>query len=73
MSKKPKLENLENLFNSGLCFELTDTQYEKKTGVPLPKQPYYLVKKSALAKKAKENGYQLKLIEKRVIFTKIGG
>ena len=72
MAKHPKLESLESLFNSGKSFELTDTEYEKKTGAPLPKRPYYLVTQSSLAKKAKEKGYLLELVEKRVILTKIG-
>ena len=70
MARQPKLENLNSLFNSGESFELTEEQYEKKTGAPMPKRSYYLVTNSALARKAKENGYQLELIEKRVILTK---
>ena len=72
MAKHPKLDALENLFNSGKDFELTDAQYEKKTGTPLPKRPYYLLNDSALARKSKEKGYQLTLVEKRVILTKKG-
>lgn len=72
MAKHPKLENLDVLFDSGKDFELTDEQYEKETGAPLPKKTYYLITGSALAKKAKDKGYQLDLIEKRVILTKKG-
>lgn len=70
MAKHPKLEMLEKLFDSGKDFELTDAQYERKTGAPLPKNSHYLVTDSALARKAEEKGYKLELIEKRVIFTK---
>jgi len=72
MAKQPKFDTLEKLFSTGKDFELTDAQYEKKTGTPLPKSSYYLVNKSALARRAKEKGYQLKVIEKRVILTKKG-
>lgn len=72
MAKHPRLENLDVLFDSGKDFELTDEQYEKKTGAPLPKKSYYLITSSALARKAKDKGYQLELIEKRVILTKKG-
>ncbi|MBR0210900.1 MAG: hypothetical protein IJQ46_00725 [Oscillospiraceae bacterium] len=70
MAKHPKLENLDGLFNSENRFELTDKQYEKKTGAPLPKDARYLLKESALARKAREQGFRIELIEKRVIFTK---
>lgn len=69
---RPKLDALNGLFGSGKDFELTDEQYEKKTGAPLPKSSYYLLNGSALARRAKENGYRLELIKKRVILTKIG-
>ncbi len=70
MGKKPDLIQLENLFESGKDFELTDAQYEKKTGAPLPKDKNYILKRSALAKKAKEYNYSLEVIEKEVIFKK---
>lgn len=71
MGKHPKLSNLDELFRMGKDFELTDAQYEKKTGIPLPKGASYLLKNSALARKSKEEGYEMVLIEKKVIFKKI--
>lgn len=50
MSKKPDWKSLKNLFETGKDFELTDAQYEKKTGRPLPKDKNYIKNKSALAK-----------------------
>ena len=70
MAKKPNAKNLNDLFANGENFTLTDAQYEKKTGAPLPKGKYYLINNSALAKKAKENGYTIEVIEKTVILTK---
>ncbi len=60
------------MFESGRDFELTEAQYEKKTGARLPKNSYYLCKKSALAKRADEKGYEIELVEKRVILKKKG-
>ena len=70
MVKRAKLENLNQYFKKGEDFELTDAQYEKKTGAPLPKDKYYLRSKSALAKKAMELGFEIEVIEKKVIFRK---
>lgn len=63
---RPKLENLDDLFDKMQSFELTDSQYKKKTGLSLPQNSSYLLKKSALARKCKEKGFILKLQEKRV-------
>lgn len=67
---KPKLENLEYLFKQGKPFQLTDAQYEKKTGLRLPKDAHYLLNKSALAKKCAEQGFTMELQEKVVTFKK---
>ena len=67
MAKKPKLEALDGLFRSGKNFELTDAQYERKTGAMLPKGKSYLLNQSALARKAAKNGYSISVIEKTVI------
>ena len=72
MAKQPRLETLDSLFDSGKDFELTETQYEKKTGATLPKGTYYLKNNSALAKKAKEKGYSIEVVEKRVILKRKG-
>lgn len=71
MSKKPNLKSLESFFEKGKDFELTDAQYEKKTGAPLPKGKSYTTKKSALAKEANCHGYFLEVIEKKVLFKKM--
>lgn len=73
MAKKPNLTELKNLFKQNKDFELTDAQYEKKTGTSLPKDKYYIKAKSALSKIAKEYNYNIEVIEKRVIFKKLIG
>ena len=70
MGKRPKLSQVDELFKKGIEFKLTDAEYESKTGCPLPKDTYYLQKKSALAKLAMQNGYDIQVIEKQVIFRK---
>ena len=70
MGNKPKIIKLYYLFDKGENFRLTDSQYEKKTGAPLPKDKYYTCNKSAIARKAREKGYKIKIIEKQIIFEK---
>lgn len=69
MGKKPNLNKLNYLFDKE-SFELTDAKYEKLTGVPMPKDKYYLLNKSALAKKCRELGYNLILQEKLITVVK---
>ena len=70
MGKHPKLENLNDVFEKGKDFSLTDAQYEKKVGISLPKGSDYLLNRSALARKCKEKGYTISVQEKTVYFRK---
>ena len=47
---KPNLAEIEKMLKEGKQFSLTDAQYTKKAGRPLPKGKSYLVNRSALAK-----------------------
>ena len=71
MNKRPKLTELFSLFDSESAFSLTETQYEEMTGAAMPKNPYYLLKNSALAKAAADRGFEMQLCERRVTFKKI--
>ncbi len=71
MSKNPKFTELISLFESNTDFSLTEEQYEEMTGAPLPKETNYLLKKSAVAKRAVEHGFQLVLNERTISFKKI--
>jgi len=71
MGKKPRLEALDQLFETRDTFTLTDSQYEKRVGIPLPKASYYLLHGSALARKCKEKGFELSVQEKTVFITKL--
>ncbi len=57
---KPNLSSFELLFQSGKSFSITEEQYQKEAGLNFPKQPY-LQNNSALAKMAKEYGYEIKI------------
>lgn len=76
MGKHPNLDFLDDLFEKGADFQLTGRLYEEKTGAPLPKEKSYLLRRSALARRAKERGYLIEdvrekpIIERTVIFKK---
>lgn len=70
MGKHPDFFELEKLFGEGNDFELTESRYEKLTGAALPKNKYYLSNKSAIAKLARRNGYDVDVIEKTILLKK---
>ncbi|MBQ7090444.1 MAG: hypothetical protein IJN82_04930 [Clostridia bacterium] len=70
MSKKPDLTKLERWFSKGKPFNLTDAQYEAKTGAMLPKRKWYLLNRSALAKECEKHGFKMRVQEKTVYFEK---
>ena len=69
----PKLDfkKITPLFEANQDFSLTESQYEKSIGKPLPRNYYYLKNQSALAKEAKKHGYQIEIIEKTVCLKKV--
>lgn len=70
MPKHPKLDSIRKLLESGESFSLTEKEYAKKTGVPLPKENKYIKNNSALANLAKEYGYELAIQERTVTLVK---
>lgn len=64
----PNLEKIIELLESGEQFSLTENQYKGKTGLNIPKNNTYLVKNSAVARKAKAYGYKLVLQERTILF-----
>ena len=76
MGQHPNLDFLDDLFEKGADFQLTGRLYEEKAGAPLPKEKGYLLRRSALARRAKERGYLIEdvrekpIIERTVIFKK---
>ena len=57
---KLNFEKIIPLFESNQEFSLTESQYEKSVGKPLPKND------SALAKEAKKRGYYIEIKERTV-------
>lgn len=78
MGKKPKLGELNYLFENGKDFQLSARLYEEKTGAELPKGNSYLKNGSALARWAKDRGFYIgeiseqPVIERTVILKKKG-
>lgn len=68
--KKPKLNEIVQIMQTGKDFSLTETQYLQTTGANIPKENYYLIHKSAISKRAKEMGYTIGLSEKTINFKK---
>lgn len=67
---KPNLTEIERRLTYGDNFSLTDAQYQKRTGLALPKRKSYLENDSAVAKLAKSQGYSIKVQEKKIFFIK---
>ncbi len=70
MSMRPNLDSILKLFKQNEDFSLTEKQYLVSTGAPLPKGTYYLKKNSAVAKIAKDNGYDIIVQERTIKFEK---
>ena len=66
--RKPDLSRIIYMMEKQERFELTDVQYRRNTGADIPKDKSYTEKRSAVAKKAKEYGYEIEVVPKRVIF-----
>lgn len=75
MGKRPNLNALDCFLDAGTDFQITDSIYENKTGVPLPKNKSYVLHRSALSEWAKEHGYivfdvEEKPVVQRTVFLK---
>jgi len=70
MGKRPDLDALNYLFENGNDFQITGKLYEEKAGAPLPKDKNYIIKKSALAKKAREKGFEIIKVEEKPVIEK---
>ena len=69
---KPNLQKIEEMLKRKNYIHLTDKEYQKLTGLPLPKEKWYIINRSALAKLATDNAYEIQVIEKQVILRKKG-
>lgn len=60
----PKLEGIIRQLDAGETFSMTNSQYKKSTGLNIPKDTNYLIKRSAVAQKARERGYKIVVHER---------
>ncbi len=68
MGKRPKLEGILRRMKKGLDFELTRSMYIKLTGVDIPQDKSYTERKSAIAKLAETEGYEVIVIQEKLLF-----
>ena len=61
---------IEEMLKSSIDFSLSEKQYENLTGRKMPKNNYYLVKDSAIAKFVDGLGWTIKVHEKTISFEK---
>ena len=59
MGKNPNLDKLNEFFEKGEDFQLTNQLYRERTGASLPKTKTYIKNGSALSRKAAEHGYSI--------------
>lgn len=67
---RPNFTKIVKQLETGEPFSLTAKQYQNKTGASIPKETYYLLNNSAIARKAKEYGYKLAVQERILLFEK---
>ena len=66
----PDLKGIIRQMESGEEFSMTEKQYIRSTGMGIPKSPWYLKNRSAVAKAAKKNGYKITIQERTISFEK---
>lgn len=71
LGKRPNLNALDELFEKGIDFHLTDGEYAAITGASLPEGTRYLKRDSALAKKAAKMGYIVAEVQEKPIIARI--
>lgn len=67
MGRRLNLDALDELFEQGRDFRLSDKEYAKRVGYPLPQRKDYIKNRSPFAAKAREKGFVIVDIEERPI------
>lgn len=70
MAKKPILDGIISEMKKGKDFTLTRSQYLSLTGTDIPQDKSYTEKRSAVAKRAAENGYYIQVVPEVLQFRK---
>ena len=68
--RKPNLDLVIKMFEKGKTFRITRAEYIKLTGADIPQQKSYTEKRSAVAKRAHDFGYDVEVIPEVLIFNK---
>ncbi len=69
---KIDFSKLREMLNSSTDFSLTEKQYRAITGRKMPTDTSYLIRKSAIARFAEEQGLKIRVREKTITFEKRG-
>lgn len=67
MGRKLNLDALDDLFEQGKDFKLSDKEYAKRVGYPLPQRKDYIKNRSPFAIRAKEKGFIIADIEEQPV------
>lgn len=71
MATKPDFTRIEKTMQVGEDFSLTRAQYFSSTGKALPKEKYYIERKSAVSRCAEAHGYRVEVVPEVIRFIKI--
>jgi len=69
--KPPNLNKIDKMFEKGKNFTLSREKYISLTGADTPQDIYYLRTRSAIARHAKEHGYEIEVIPEKLVFRKV--
>ena len=67
MGRKLNLDALDDLFEQGKDFRLSDKEYAKRVGYPLPQRKDYIKNRSPFTTRAREKGFVIVDIEEQPI------
>lgn len=70
MSKKPKLDKIEERLKQNKNFEITRDNYVSLTGTDTPQNKNYTEKRSAVSKIAAKYGYSVRVKTEILVFEK---
>jgi len=73
MGRRPKMSAIEKRLEEGKDFVINRNEYISLTGIDIPQNPYYTAKKSAVAKLAKEHGFEIQVIPEQLKFVNVEG
>lgn len=71
--RNPDLKSIIDEMKKGEDFELTAEQYKQKTTADFPKNKYYAKNNSAAARAAKQCGFYIEVVPKKILFKKKKG